>query len=221
MAPVFSIVIWDMDGVLIDSERYWSDEEFFFLKEAVPDWGEVDESLFVGRSIDGMYEILTRRYHLEMDYKEYRENYDQMAERIYRQKAEIMPQACEALASLEEKQIQQILASSSPHTWIKTALERFRLGPFFEAVISADDVGGRGKPYPDIYQYTCEQLDQPTSTMIVIEDSIAGVEAAHGAGLNVLGFISEENTQNLQQADGIIHDLREIIRIVDHGIPRQ
>ncbi|HKJ69906.1 MAG TPA: HAD family phosphatase [bacterium] len=219
MPPVFSIVIWDMDGVLIDSERYWADEDFFFLRRAVHDWEQVDEALFVGRSIDGMYELLTNQYQLQMDYQEYCEHYDQVAKRVYMEKAALMPHAYEVLTSLKERHIQQILVSSSPHKWIEFAMDRFRLKTFFDTIISADDVGGRGKPHPDIYQYTREQLNQPISAIIAIEDSSAGVEAAHGAGLTVVGFQPEESTQDLQQADGLIQDLRPVVRIVDCGIP--
>jgi len=217
--PQYTTIIWDMDGVLVDSERYWSDEDFFFLKQAVPDWSQVDESLFVGRGVDDMYRILTDRYGMDMAYDEYRHNYHLVAERVYFQKASLMPFARETLRRLRDDGVPQVLVSSSPREWIRMALDRFELEEYFSRIISADDAGGRGKPDPGIYRYAIAQIGVSLPSLVAVEDSPAGVEAARGAGLTVIGYSPQKASGTLPGADLMIHDLRRIPDLLKHGLP--
>lgn len=217
--PRYTTIIWDMDGVLVDSERYWSDEDFFFLKRAVPDWNQVDESLFVGRGVDDMYRLLTDRYGMTLAYDEYRREYHQVAERVYYQKASLMPFARDTLQRLRAEAYNQVLVSSSPREWIRMALDRFDLGGYFSRIISADDAGGWGKPDPGIFEYALTEIGASRAALLVVEDSPAGVQAARGAGLTVIGFRPEEGAGTLNEAHLVIHDLRRIPDLLEHGLP--
>lgn len=217
--PGYSAIIWDMDGVLVDSERYWSDEDFFFLKQAVSDWNQVDESLFVGRGVDDMYQILTNRYGMKMDYDEYRHQYNLVAERVYFQKSTLMPHARQVLETLKNKGVKQALVSSSPREWIRMATDRFQLSEYFSWIISADDAGGQGKPHPAIYQYAIKQIQTPLETIIAVEDSSVGVTSAKAAGLTVVGYLPSHVAGELPDANLTIEDLRRVPEIIEQGIP--
>jgi len=213
----YSAVIWDMDGVLIDSERYWSDEDVFFLKQQLPDWDSVDESLFVGRSIDDVFIILRDRYDLSLDYQEYREQYDKIAKRVYGEKAELMPFAKEVLKILAGENLRQVLVSSAPKNWIGYGLSRFEIIRFFERIVSADDVDGKGKPAPEIYLHALELTKISPEMAIAVEDSEVGIRSAQNAGLTVIGYASPGNEADLSEANLIVSDLRKIPDIVERG----
>lgn len=213
--PVYRTVVWDMDGVLVDSERHWSDTEDFFLKEALPDWDEFDESLLVGRSLSDVYTLLSRDYGLSMSEEEFHRKYNERAKEIYSEHAELMPNAEFVLQSLSGEGVRQVLASSSTHEWIGYAMERFGVDRYFELIVSADDVAGKGKPAPDIYEYVCHRIKEPKGRILVVEDSGPGMEAAHAAGLDVALYPSQGNSTEgrITEVEFLIHDLLEILLI--------
>jgi len=79
----FHYVIWDMDGVLVDSERHWDTKDDFFLARELDNWSEFDESRLIGRSLADIYQMLKDEMDLQMSYEEYRKNYDATAKQIY------------------------------------------------------------------------------------------------------------------------------------------
>lgn len=212
-------VIWDMDGVLVDSERHWDALDSFFLEEIVPQWDQFDEDLLTGRSIKDIHEMLTRDYGLDMDFESYVAHYNQVAKKIYSEKAELMPHARETLSTIAELGARQALASSSYHAWIGYAMEQFAIGKYFEKIVSAEDVDGTGKPAPDIYIETIRQLNAQPDDTIVIEDSAVGIQAAKAAGLTVIGYQSDVNEQNLSNAHTTVRDLRQIPDLLETGVP--
>ena len=216
---LFTTIIWDMDGVLVDSERHWDEMENFFLKEAIPEWERFDTSLLVGRSLHDIYDLLTEEYGLAMSREEYVQKYNRRAKTIYGEKADLMPNAESALQILSTEGAVQALVSSSTREWIGYAMERFKLGKYFEVIISSDDVKGKGKPAPDIYEHACWKLDIGKENILVIEDSEPGVTAAKHAGLAVALYPSKENMESefQQQADYVIHDLLEVPLLRQQG----
>lgn len=215
----FHTIIWDMDGVLVDSERHWDSLDSFFLEEMVPQWEEFDEDLLTGRSIKDIHDMLTQNYGLDMDFQSYVAHYNQVAKKIYGEKAELMPHARETLSAIAELGVRQALASSSYHAWIGYAMEQFDLADYFEKIVSAEDVDGAGKPAPDIYREAIRQLNVNPDDVIVVEDSAVGVQAAKAAGLKVIGYQSEINDQNLDDAHTTVTDLRQIPAIIESGVP--
>ena len=216
----FTHVIWDMDGVLVDSERHWNTGENFFLAEEIDDWGNFDQSRLVGRSLRDIYEMLREEYDLTLTYKEYESKYNAVAEKVYRHEADLMPHARDVLIDLQGRNTVQLLVSSSTHYWIQMAVDRFHLKQYFKYIISAEDVGGKGKPAPDIYNYASDKLSAAKRSILVIEDSKPGVKAAQNAGLQVIGYDPEATGVLTGLAPEIIHDLREVLPVVQSGMSR-
>lgn len=214
----FHYVIWDMDGVLVDSERHWDTKDDFFLARELDNWSEFDESRLIGRSLSDIYQMLKGEMDLQMSYEEYRKNYDATANQIYSTKAELMPNAQHTLATLKQSGITQALVSSSTHRWIGYALDQFGIGEYFAKIISSDDVEGKGKPAPDIYEFACAELNAPKEAILVVEDSIPGIQAAKSAGLTVAGYTGAKHGQHPANADIEIDDLQEVLRLVESGI---
>jgi len=97
------------------------------------------------------------------------------------------------------------LASGSDHTVIGAVLELSGLRRHFGAVVSADDVP-RGKPAPDIFLHTAERLGAAPSECVVIEDSVAGVAAGRAAGMQVIGITNSVPAEKLREAHAVVGD---------------
>ena len=202
----------------MDSERHWDTKDDFFLARELDNWSEFDESRLIGRSLSDIYAMLREEMDLQMSYEEYRKNYDATARHIYSTKAELMPNAMKTLESLKQMGITQALVSSSTHRWIGYAIHQFGIADYFAKIISSDDVNGKGKPAPEIYEFACEQLNASKDEILVVEDSVPGIQAAKSAGLTVVGYTGAKHGQHPANADIEIDDLQEVLRLVKSGI---
>ncbi len=204
--------IFDMDGVIVDSERHWKSLEGFFLKSLVPGWRPDDQGKIIGLSIHDLYRMLTEEYGLRRPKEDFLALYHGMAEEIYGEKASIIPGFTELLSQLENRGTPIALASSSPRAWINIVLDRFDLRGSFRAVVSADELeGGAGKPSPAIYLLTASRLGVPSKGCVVMEDSRNGVLSARNAAMFCIGFRNGFNEeQDLSQANVLVSSYSQI-----------
>ena len=204
-------VIFDMDGVLVDSEVHWRRVEHEFLGELIPGWCEADQQAILGMSAYDVHALLVEKYGLKKTRDEYVDHYRAMARTIYGKQSSLIEGAAECLASLTDAGVTLALASSSPHDWIGIVLDRFEFRKHFKAVASSDDVSGRGKPLPDIYLHTARQISYSPVRCVAIEDSRKGVQSAKSAGMKCVGLRNGFNTeQNLSAADYIVQSLLDV-----------
>jgi HAD superfamily hydrolase (TIGR01509 family) len=198
-------VIFDMDGVIVDSELHWKSLEGFFLRSLIPTWSAADQGRIIGLSLPNAYALLKQEYGLQKDEQEFVAQYHDMATQIYRDKAQLLPGFSQTLAYLHEQNIPVAVASSSHRSWIEIVLDKFDLRGAFQVVVSADEVGGQGKPAPDIYLYTAGKLGVKPEECTVIEDSRNGVLSAKSAGMFCIGLRNGFNEeQDLSAADVVI-----------------
>ena len=97
-----------------------------------------------------------------------------------------LPGAAEWLRRLHSEGWRQAIASSAPRENVDVVLEVLGLGSFFQAVVSAEDVTA-GKPDPQVFLIAAARLEVPPSCCIVVEDAVAGVQAARRAGMRSIG----------------------------------
>ncbi len=198
-------VIFDMDGVIVDSELHWKKLEGFFLQSLVQGWNAEAQSKIIGLSVHDLYSLLVTQYGLDRPQAEFFELYNGMAREIYRQHASLLPGFLDLLTALQEAQVPLALASSSPMDWIRMALDRFSLHEAFSVVVSADELNGEGKPSPAIYLLTAQRLGVAPERCAVIEDSKNGVLSAKRAGMYCIGFQNGFNEeQDLSAADVLV-----------------
>ena len=108
------------------------------------------------------------------------------------------------------------LATSSVSTSARPFLDRHRLTPFFEVIVTGEEVE-RGKPHPDIYLRAAEKLDVATDACLVIEDSLSGIAAAKAANMRVAAipdsrFVHPREYES--DADYLLRGLSEIPRLI-------
>jgi HAD superfamily hydrolase (TIGR01509 family) len=204
-------LIFDMDGVIVDSELHWKSVEGFFLQSLVPGWSSADQGKIIGLSVRSLYDMLAGEYGLKEPRERFEALYEEMASDIYLRKASLMDGFKELLAGLNARNIPVALASSSQMGWINMVVNRFDLRPHFKAIVSADELDGEGKPSPAIYLFTAGRLGVDPRRCIAIEDSTNGVLSAKSAGMFCVGFRNGFNEeQDLSSADTIIHSLTEL-----------
>jgi HAD superfamily hydrolase (TIGR01509 family) len=203
-------VIFDMDGVIVDSEIHWKTTEGFFLQSLIPGWSLHDQDRIIGLGVLDLYTLLADTYRLQKTKDEFLEIYQEMANEIYGQKVSLIEGFTELLTALNANKIPVALASSSPTSWINIMLERFNLRDSFQVVVSADELEGVGKPSPAIYLRTATLMDVRPESCVAIEDSKNGVLSAKNAGMFCVGLRNGFNDeQDLSRADMIIHHFAE------------
>jgi HAD superfamily hydrolase (TIGR01509 family) len=203
-------VIFDMDGVIVDSEIHWKTTEGYFLQSLIPTWSMHDQDRIIGLGVLDLYALLVNTYKLQKTKEQFLEIYQEMANEIYGQKVSLIEGFMELLTALNTNSIPVALASSSPTSWINIMLDRFGLRDSFKAVVSADELAGQGKPSPAIYLLAAKHLGVRPGKCIAIEDSKNGVLSAKNASMFCVGFRNGFNDeQDLSKADMIIHRFAE------------
>ena len=199
-------ILLDMDGVLIDSERHWHSIEGAWLRTVIPGWNDTHQKDCVGLSMSGLHVLLRDKHNLSMEFPDFRSAYMDLAECIYREKADLMPRCQEFLESSRDAGMKLAVVSSSPKDWIQIMVRRFGIADYFSYLISADDVGGVGKPDPAVYLHAANKVEESPANCIAIEDSENGILSARRAGMHCVGFRNGLNdAQRLDLAHHIIH----------------
>ena len=198
--------IFDMDGVIVDSEIHWKSVEGYFLSHVIPGWTEEDQGRIVGISLDNLFTMLREEYGYRGSQEQFLETYHANAHRIYTEKVVLLPGFETLLAMLHEKGVRLALASSSPRAWIDLVLERFDLRRAFDVTVSAEEIEGEGKPSPAIYLHTARKLGVDPERCVVVEDSRNGVLSARAAGMYCIGLRNGFNDDQDLSAAHIVVD---------------
>ena len=204
-------VIFDMDGVVVESESHWKIFERDFLPSLLPSWSQADQRNILGLGLDDLYTLLSSEYRLQQSRDQFVRWYHERAKEIYGQRVSLTEGFSDLLSLLNQHRILVGLASFSPRNWIDLVLHRFDLQDCFQVVVSADEVEGKGKPEPAIYLLTAQRLGVPAARCIAVEDSKNGLLSAKQAGMFCIGLrngLNEE--QDLSQADLIVHRFAEL-----------
>jgi FGGY-family pentulose kinase/HAD superfamily hydrolase (TIGR01509 family) len=201
-APIrnFDLVIFDCDGVLVDSENLAIDALLEIIAEAglQLDMKEAHER-FLGRSLSSIRDILGSQYSLTLS----DDALDLMRKRLYASfRKDLAP--IEGIAdTLRQLDIPFCVASSSQLERIRLTLDVTGLLPNFEGRLFSATVAAQGKPAPDLFLFAAKTLGVKPDRCLVIEDSPAGVTAANRAGMTVFGFTGGSHAQHTAHYDAL------------------
>jgi HAD superfamily hydrolase (TIGR01509 family) len=205
-------VVFDMDGVLVDTEHLWDE-----VREALTEeWGgrytpEAQEAMMGMSSPEWsryLHEVVGLREPPEVINAEV---VRRMLER-YEMDLPVVPGAVEAVRRLAGAGYRLAVASSSNRELIDAVLRRLELTSVFDVTVSSEEVA-RGKPAPDVYLETARCLGVLPGRCMAIEDSASGIRAAHAAGMRVIAYPNRHYppaADVLALADVVIESLSDL-----------
>jgi HAD superfamily hydrolase (TIGR01509 family) len=220
MSPASTLVLFDCDGVLVDSERLVVDIDVAAVTAA--GWPVTREQVvetFVGRSDADVVALIEAQlgHALPADWDAH---WDAEYRRVLDEQLEPVPGVRAAVEEVVARGRRTCVASSGSHDKMRRTLGRTGLWELFEGrIFSATEVA-HGKPAPDLFLHAAARMEVDPGRCVVVEDSRYGVAAAHSAGMRVVGFaggITPE--QHLADADVVITDMAVLPGTLDGLLP--
>jgi HAD superfamily hydrolase (TIGR01509 family) len=179
-------VVFDCDGLLMDTESCWTIAERSLFARHGFAFGDAEKASLIGRSIPDAAAVLTRLFGRPGENAALEREMIDAATLTIAANAEPMPGARELLARLRGR-MPLAVASNATRGLLDMALQRGGFSDFFSVSLSADEVL-HPKPAPDIYLEACRRLGVPAERSLAFEDSLTGLRSAQAAGLKLVGI---------------------------------
>jgi HAD superfamily hydrolase (TIGR01509 family) len=177
-------VIFDLDGVLLDSEPRWNEAKEALVRDAGGRWRDEAPRVMMGMSSPEWAAYLRDELGVPLDAEAISRDVVRRMEDGYRRELPLLPGAGEAVRALAERW-PLALASSSNREIIDLVLELAPFGDAFGVTVSSEEVE-RGKPAPDVYLEAARRLGVEPGRSVAVEDSSNGLRAAAAAGMAVI-----------------------------------
>ena len=207
-------VIFDMDDLMLDTKLTWRQAEIDLLKDLEKKYDIEIAKKYQGMRVSGVVEVMIREYHLPISQKDGEKLLTGKLVQSYDNPSlELLP-GCEKLVKnlSKSKQFKLAIASSSPKLVIETMTNHFNLLQYFDLLFSAEEVKS-GKPAPDVYLKTANELGIEPGNCVVLEDAPNGAMAGKRANMKVIAvvnkiFFKADNFKDV--ADLIVSSLEEL-----------
>ncbi len=177
-------VVFDLDGVLVDSEAVWDEVREEFVQEKGGRWHEDAQRDMMGMSSVEWSRYVRDRLGVDMDPERISQEVADRVADLYRDHLPLLPGAVESVRALATEWPLGLASSSNRHV-IDLVLEEAGIVNEFKATVSSEEVGA-GKPAPDVYLEAARRLDADPSSSVAIEDSTNGLRSAHAAEMTVI-----------------------------------
>lgn len=202
--------IFDMDGVLVDSEIQWSKLEKEFYPKLGVDLNNGFQKEILGLRLKDTINLIRSKYNPEISEKEAYDLYNDAAKKIYTEFCNLIPGTEKLLQILKNKNIKMGIGSSSPMEWIDYVLNRFDLKDFFDFVYSTETMDLPGKPDPAIYNRMITDMNVEKSEAVIFEDSNTGFRSALSSGANVVAVLDKRwCSGDYSEANLVVNSLGE------------
>jgi HAD superfamily hydrolase (TIGR01509 family) len=208
---VIDAIVFDLDGLLLDSEQLWDEVREELARERGGRWSERAQADMMGMSSPEWSRYMHDVVGLSESPDEIAEEVVRRMEARYRERLPLIPGARVAVERLAARW-PLALASSSNRPLIDLALETGGLAPFFAATVSSEEVAS-GKPAPDVYLEAVRRLEVDPGRAAAIEDSRNGIRSAHAAGLRVVAIPNAHfppDADSLALADLVLDSLADL-----------
>jgi HAD superfamily hydrolase (TIGR01509 family) len=208
---VIESVVLDLDGVLVQSEEIWDEVREAYVRERGGRYDEGAQRAMMGMSSPEWSAFIHGELGVADAPEEISAEVVRRMEARYRERLPLLAGAVEAVERLAARWPLG-LASSSNRPLIDAVLELARLGRFFRATVSSEEVP-RGKPAPDVYLEAARRLGVEPERCVAIEDSHSGIRSARAAGMAVIAIPNPSyppDEEALAAADVVVRALDEL-----------
>ncbi|MEU6662429.1 HAD family hydrolase [Streptomyces sp. NPDC046821] len=207
----YDLVLFDNDGVLVDSEPISNKLLAAYLTElGHPTSYEDSLRDYMGAAMHRIHDLVEERTGQRLP-EDFDDVFHGRVFAAFERELEPVPGAVDVLDKLTADGVPYCVASSGSHERIRVGHRKTGLDKWFDGgrIFSAQDVG-RGKPAPDLFLYAAQRMGVAPDRCVVVEDSLLGVQAAVAAGMDVYGFTAMTPADRLAGATGIFGDMREL-----------
>jgi beta-phosphoglucomutase family hydrolase len=203
-------VIFDMDGVIVESEHIHIEAEQQTMLEHGVRISAEELHAYTGTTAKFMFTELIKKYKLDTTFEGIFDEKEEIMFKLLEKETRPTKGVIELLKKLKLKGVKLAIASSSHRRLIEYVLRKLDIGPLFDVVVSAEDVSS-GKPSPEIFIKSARRLRVKPVECLVVEDAKLGVEAAKNAGMKVVGYRNPNSgDQDLSRAEMIVDDFLKL-----------
>ncbi|MFB9467422.1 HAD family hydrolase [Streptomyces cinereospinus] len=214
----YDLVIFDNDGVLVDSEPISNRHLAAYLTElGHPTTYEESIRDYLGSAMHRIHELIAERTGQRLP-GDFDDVFHARVFAAFERELKAVSGAAEVLEKLAADGVPYCVASSGSHERIRVGHRVAGLGRWFDdgRIFSSQDVG-RGKPAPDLFLYAAERMGVAPERCAVVEDSPLGVRAAVAAGMDVYGFTAMTPAAKLTGATGLFSGMGELVGLLGAG----
>jgi HAD superfamily hydrolase (TIGR01509 family) len=208
---VIEAVVFDLDGVLLDTEELWDEARRQVAEERGGHWRDDAQRAMMGMSSREWSQYMHDVIGVPDPPEQINAEVVRRLEALYRERLPLIPGALEAVRRLGERWPLAI-ASSSNRPLIDLFLELTETADLFKVSVSSEEVA-RGKPAPDVYLEAARRLGAPPSNCAAVEDSENGIRSAAAAGMHVVAIPNAAfppSDEALAQAEVVLGSLAEL-----------
>jgi len=211
----YKAVIFDLDGTLIDSMGIWIkiDKEYLEIRNIpVPD--NLFKDVKTGNSFTEICQYFKDKFDLPESIEMIGAEWTDMVEEHYKTDIKLKPGAIELIEFLHVNTVKMGIGTSNSKYLAKTVLQANNVLQYFESIVAGcEEI--KGKPYPDIFLNSAEELRIDPAKCLVIEDTLQGVIAAHNGGMDAFAIFDDNDTHDVEklklEADFYAEDFQEIL----------
>ena len=208
----FAAILFDLDGVIADSEPMWNDIDSAMLKTYGVEYAGEHKHQILGTSFTVALNFYREQFKIRADLEEMMLRRRDIARDFYAERIPIFDSAPQVLAALKKQNFTLGLATSSISDLVKPFLQRHDLNQYFAAITTGEEVEN-GKPAPDIYLAAARKAKAEPQDCLVVEDALAGLEAGRAAGMTTVA-IPDARWVDVSlfphRADGVLDDLGQL-----------
>jgi beta-phosphoglucomutase len=206
-------VIWDVDGTLVDTAELHFRAWEALARDLGRPFTRADFAATFGRRNPDILQELFPGAFTDVRMAELADRKEELYRAAARGGVELLPGVRELLAGLHAAGFRQAVGSSAPRANLDLILSLTRTEPFFQAVVSSEDTQ-RGKPDPQVFLVAAERLRVPPARCVVVEDAVAGVQAAKAGGMKCIAvtFVGHHPEPALRAAgaDLVVNTLEQV-----------
>lgn len=207
-------VLFDLDGTLVDSMWMWTDIDVEYLGKYGYELPPELQKEIEGMSFSETAVYFKKRFCLPQSLDEIKAEWIEMAKYKYAHEVPMKPGALSFLRYLKEQGIRAGIATSNSRELLDAVMGSLGLDQYIDCNMTSCEAGA-GKPAPDIYLKVAKRLGVSPEECLVFEDTPAGIQAGHNAGIRVCAMedshVADQKSEVCRMADYYIHDFGQVL----------